>query len=201
MSNMFIAKEIAIWKYISPQQKSPLKLAYFTHRELLYSRTNPILTWFWLKSETNLWQNMAKCYFNHVTAPLRQPRLLASPLQVTRFWHPGAGQEQDIYTREKRGGTHWSRLGCVAVCLETAEVAEFAIGFLFHVSCACLWSQHWLRRKISTINGSLKIVQVVFLSSIGVLKRSSHGIQITARRKSMSQLKAINWYNKRYRLI
>ena len=110
-------------------------------------------------------KSLAKWYFNHVTALLRQlPRLLASPLQVTRFRHPGAGQEQDIYThREKRGGTNWSRLGCVAVCLEMAEVAEFAIGFLFHASCACLWSQHWLRRKISTINGSIKIVQVVFL--------------------------------------
>ena len=111
-----------------------------------------------------------------------------------------------IYThREKRGGTNWSRLGCVAVCLEMAEVAEFAIGFLFHASCACLWSQHWLRRKISTINGSLKIVQVVFLCfslinwcfKTQLTWHSNHGTKkkYVTTESNKKIIKDIDWYN------
>ena len=90
---MFIAKEIAIWKYISPQQKSPLKLAYFTHRELLYSRTNPILTWFRLKSvETNLWQNATS-----ITSQLRSDSSHASSLPHCKL--PGFDTQVQVKNR------------------------------------------------------------------------------------------------------
>ena len=163
-----------------------------------------MLTWFRLKSvETNLWQNGTS-----IMSQLCSDSSHASSLPHCKL--PGFDTQAQvknriyIHTEKREEGQTDPGLAVWLYVWKMAEVAEFAIGFLFHASCACLWSQHWLRRKISTINGSLKIVQVVFLCfslinwcfKMQLTWHSNHGTK-----KKYVTTESNKKDNKRYRLI